>query len=121
MESHPNCAQCNNSSGKMSAKKFNQMFDNTMEMQKQINQKNDQYRLSVLSQEANYQLINKPILQYTIDDYSSGYGTNMSEMMEELVNNKFQVSILTKDNRIFFIGITILIIAVGALILHILL
>ena len=121
MEFKTNCTDCDSDNGKTSEKKFNQVFESTIEMQKYINQQNEQNRLVLISQETTKELINKQILKYTIDDYASGFETNMSGMIDDLVNSELNVSIFTKDNRIFFIGITILIIAIGALMLHILL
>jgi hypothetical protein len=115
MDSQTNCSQCNNTKNNI-----NQIFDSTFEVQKEINKQNEQNRLNILSQEATQELIKKPILQYTIDDYSIGFSTNMLGVMDDLINKEFNISIFTKDNRIFYVGITILIIALSTLILNIL-
>ena len=100
---------------------MNKQFESTMDMQKEINKNNDAERLDKLTNEADMDLLQKPILQYTFDDYVNGFGTNISGLMDDLINKPFSISIFEKDQRIFFLGILLLLIGIGVILLNLIL
>ena len=86
---------------------FNDQFDDTKTLQKEINNVNDENRLTLLSEEANQEFINKHIYKYNFDDYKNGLQVSMFGLLNDTVNMPITTETFTKDNRLFFFGICI--------------
>ena len=95
----------------------NNMFGDTIELQKHTSQQNAQNRLTVLDQEANQQLIIKPLLSYNFTELENGFYNNMTGLMDDLINKPFNINFFTEGNRMFFLGILLLLIVFGIFLL----
>lgn len=109
-----NCTDSNKCKKKVSQK----TFESTIDMQKHINKENEQYRLAILDQEANQELIQKQIYQYNYDDFENGFYNNITGLMDDLMYKPFNTNFFTKDQRVFFMGILLMIIVIGIFVLN---
>ena len=92
---------------------FSDQIDDTRELQNKITELNDQFRLEILSEDANEEIkksILMPIYKYTFEDYVNGMQESMFGLLNDAMNKPIKIETFTKDQRIFFLGILILLI-----------
>ena len=86
----------------------NKEFDDFKDSAKYIGKINSKNILQSLNNNKNKS--KKKYINYTYNDYIVGYGNNMTELLQDLVNKPISVDIFNKDDRLFFLGITILLV-----------
>lgn len=100
-----------NSNNKFDIGKFNDSFEEQKNTKIQINNKIDEHKLQMMGT----QLEEKTIMQSTVSDLLIGIKNTWFYLIDDLLQQRFNVNTFTKENRLFFIGLTIVIIA---MILH---
>ena len=90
-------------------KKFNLQFDKLKADAKEKYKKNQEDRLLKLNTEAN-QPSTTPFYKKNIGQLFIGIKDTWFEILDDVLNKDFSIRIFTKDNRLFFIGLTICII-----------
>ena len=93
-----------NDRNKFDINKFNKVFDEVKEENKSIYKKNDDDRLRVLNQD----IVDKPLYDTTISDIFIGIKSTWFYILDDLLQQKFTLNTFSKDNRLFYIGITLL-------------
>ena len=88
------------------ADKFNQKFQDEKQRIKNLNNITDQNELDKL----NTVILTKPLYNYTFLDIFIGIKDAWFGILDDLLNEQFTFVTLIKDNRLFFIGLTLLII-----------
>lgn len=91
---------------------FNDLFDDTKTLQKEINKINDESRLTLLSEQANQEFTSKPIYKYNFDDYKNGLQESMFGLLNDTINMPITSETFTKNNRLFFFGVCIVLLFV---------
>ena len=94
--------------GKFDIGKFNDSFNKSKDDTKRSNYERDEYRLKMLSQT----LTAKSLSESTISEIIIEIKNTWFYIMDDLLQQKFVISTFTKDNRLFYIGITFVIIAI---------
>ena len=94
--------------GKFDINKFNNSFETTKEQKKLINKEHD----NELLQKLNNNVDNKPLYKNTMSEIIIGIKNSWFYLLDDLIEQKFSIDTFTKDNRLFYIGITLIIIAI---------
>lgn len=89
---------------------FNQKFEQTKELTKEIIKEKDRQRLENLNKETT----ERSITELSVMEILIGIKDTWFELIDDLLQKKFNAVTFTMNNRMFFIGITIIIIAVLA-------
>ncbi len=89
---------------------FNQKFEQTKELTKEIIKEKDRQRLENLNKETT----ERSITELSVMEILIGIKDTWFELIDDLLQKKFNATTFTMNNRMFFIGITIIIIAVLA-------
>ena len=84
----------------------NKEFDNFKDSEKYTVNINSKNRLQLLND--NQKIYKKKYMDYTYNDFIIGYENNMSGLLQDLVNKPISINIFKQDDRLFFLGITIL-------------
>ncbi|ARF09247.1 hypothetical protein Catovirus_2_196 [Catovirus CTV1] len=87
---------------------FNKKFEQEKELVKQLNNQKEKDRLDKLNNANNIQP--KSLYELSVIDILIGIKDSWFEMIDELLQGKFDVITFTKNNRLFYIGITIIVI-----------
>jgi hypothetical protein len=96
-------------SNRFDYKKFNKEFDQMKNTNKQIFAREDEAKLAKL----NADHTKKPsILSLSLFDLLVNLKDSWFDLTDDLLNKKFTMSVITKDNRLFYVGITLLFFAV---------
>ncbi len=90
-------------------KKFNLQFDKLKADSKEKYKKNQEDRLLKLNSEAN-KPSDVPFYKKNIGQLFIGIKDTWFEILDDILDKQFSIKIFTKDNRLFFIGLTICII-----------
>jgi hypothetical protein len=87
--------------------KFNIVFDRKKEIAKEAQRIKDLNKLSALSEET------KPVSPYNLSLFQIIVNTKDAwfNLMDDLLDQRFEIETFTKENRLFYIGITILVFA----------
>lgn len=88
--------------------KFNREFEKTEEEQKQINKEKEEEKLEKLNTP---KVETKKIYQNTLYDILIGIKNTWLGILDDILNFQYNLETLTKNNRLFYIGITLVIIA----------
>lgn len=94
--------------GKFDTKKFNDSFLQLMDKNKQLNRELEDKKLA----ELNNSTITKHLYQSTLSELFSGVKTTWFGLLDDLLEFDFSFNIFTKNNRLFFMGLTFLVIGV---------
>jgi hypothetical protein len=94
-----------NTNGKFDIGIFNTAFNKNKETQKDITKSNSEKRLNTLNMLANQnnEYSNTPIINLFIQIKNSWF-----YLTDDLLQQKFQIETFTKENRLFFIGLTLI-------------
>lgn len=95
---------------------FNQKFEEDKELTKQISKEREKERLDYLSAEKKH----KMVTQLSISEILIGIKDTWFDLIDDLLQGKFNITTFTQDNRLFFIGITIVILVLIIYIFYIL-
>jgi hypothetical protein len=90
------------------SKKFNSEFDKKKEMDKQNSKMLADQRLNKM----NSTTTSKPLYQYTMGEIFIGIKDTWFGIIDDLLLQKFTLDTLTKESRLFFIGLTLLIVGI---------
>ena len=93
-----------NDRNKFDINKFNKVFDETKEETKKYIKVNEETRLHALNQD----IIDKPLYSITISDIFIGIKNTWFYILDDLLQQKFTLNTFSKDNRLFYIGITLI-------------
>lgn len=93
--------------GKFDIGKFNDAFDQQKADQKEATKNNDEYKLRLL----NSDVAPKSLYESTVSDILYGVKNTWFFLLDDLLQQKFTIYTFTRDNRLFFIGITLIVIA----------
>ncbi len=97
-----------NSPKKFDLGKFNKVFDENKEMTKEYQADVDLARLNKLSsQEIKISLYDLSILQILVNTKNTWF-----DLLDDLLEQKFEMATITKENRLFYIGLTILVFSI---------
>lgn len=96
------------SESKFDINKFNLLFDEERVIKQQQQKRIDEQKL----EELNNQIINKKLYQYTLSEIFIGIKDSWFGLLDDLLEFDFTFNIFLKENRLFFFGITFLIIGV---------
>jgi hypothetical protein len=97
-----------NSNKPFDLNKFNIIFDRNKEIQKENQRIKDLNKLNALSQETNkVSLYNLSMYDIIVNAKNAWFG-----LLDDLLNRSFNMQTLTKDNRLFYLGLTIVIFCV---------
>lgn len=94
--------------GKFDINKFNSSFDKTKNDQKLINKQRDDEILHKLNSTTD----SKPLYKSTMSDIIIGIKNTWFYLLDDLLEQKFIFDTFTKENRLFYIGITLILISV---------
>lgn len=94
--------------GKFDLSKFNTGFEREKKEQKELNKDKQNARLNLLNDVVN----NKPIYKQTIGEILIGIKDTWFYLIDDLLQQKFTLDTFTKENRLFYIGITLLIFSI---------
>lgn len=94
-----------NTNGEFDIGKFNTAFDKNKEKQKNIIKSNSEKRLNALTnlELQNNQKSNGPVINLFIEIKNCWF-----YLADDLLQQKFEIETFTKENRLFFIGITLI-------------
>ena len=95
----------NDDSNKFNLRAFNQEFEDDVTKNKIIQQKKDAETLNKL----NNTVYKKPILDNNLFEILIGIKNTWFYLIDDLLNQKFNKNTFTKDNRLFYIGLTLFI------------
>lgn len=87
---------------------FNRDFENQMIAKKEEENKKDMEKLK----EMNKEIYKKKISEMTTGEIIGEWQSSLTGMINDMIHLKFQPEILFSENRLFFIGITLLIIVI---------
>ncbi len=88
--------------------KFNKAFDEDKAKKKIEIEKTEKERLAKLNKPD----VNKPLYQLSVGEIIIGVKNTFFDIIDDLFLGKYDLQIFTKDNRLFFIGITCLLFSV---------
>jgi len=94
--------------------KFNKVFNETKNTNKLTFKKNDEDRLSILNQN----IAGKPLRNMTIFDIFIGIKNTWFFILDDLLQQKFTIDTFSKDNRLFYIGITLIFFGISIYLLN---
>jgi hypothetical protein len=94
--------------GKFDLGKFNDAFAGQKESQKKINNELDSYNLKMLGGD----IVKKSLYQNDMGDIIIGIKNSWFFLMDDLLQQKISTNTFTKDNRLFYLGITFILIAI---------
>lgn len=86
--------------------KFNKVFERNKEITQESQRLNDLNKLNELSQshtQERVSLYNLSIMQIIVNTKDSWFN-----LLDDILDHKFELNTVTKDNRLFYIGLTIL-------------
>lgn len=89
-------------------KKFNKEFEDQLLASKEATKKREEERLKKL----NVVQETKPISELTIAEILIGIKDTWFGIIDDLLNLKFNMTTITSENRLFYIGLTIIIIVI---------
>lgn len=98
---------------------FDEQFKNYKEQHIKRNQTLDEERLKKLSEQATNASSTNTITNYTLSQMMSGIWNSWYGMINDLLNQPFSFDIFVKDNRLFFIGLSLLIVIFIILIIYV--
>jgi hypothetical protein len=84
---------------------FNKDFTDHLKKQRESEKQLDEERLKTLNQE----IYNKRFTEMSMQELMSEWKDSIIGLMNDLLHGRFDVSILFSENRLFFIGCTIVI------------
>ena len=89
--------------------KFNSAFDENKQKQKEINDYNSKIRLEIIKQQdiANNKKINMTIIDFLIKIKDSWF-----YLIDDLLLQNFSINTFTKNNRLFYIGLTFILFSI---------
>jgi len=93
---------------KFDVAKFNKEFEMQKESEKEKIKQKEEEKLRELNKVQG----KKKLYQLTLYDIAIGIKTSLFELLDDLLEQRWSIDILTKNDRLFFIGITIFIIAI---------
>lgn len=94
--------------GKFDINKFNSSFDKSKDDNKLINKEHDNEVLQKLNSFTD----SKPLYKNTISEIIIGIKNTWFYLLDDLLEQKFTFDTFTKENRLFYVGITLVCIAV---------
>jgi hypothetical protein len=94
--------------GKFDINKFNTSFDKSKEDNKLTNKEND----AEILQKLNSFTDSKPLYKNTISEIIIGIKNTWFYLLDDLLEQKFTFDTFTKENRLFYIGITLVCISI---------
>lgn len=92
-------------SKKFDVQEFNKQFELDKEQRKLIAQEKDLQKLRQL----NETIVEKKLYENTVSDIIIGIKNSWFNLLDDLLEQKFSISIFTRENRLFYIGITLII------------
>lgn len=98
------------SDGKFDMGKFNDVFDKEKHNRNQLTKTNENNRLAKLNSLQTYKLLRDS----TISDILFGIKDTWFYLLDDLLQQKFTIDTFIKENRLFFIGVTIIFITLLA-------
>jgi len=110
-ESINNDTYTNSEEGRFNIKQFNKNF----KMEKKILEEEQSIESENLSPSLNSQTIyvnkNQPVWNNSLVDIFRGMGNSCFFLLNDLMGQKYKSEMLTKDNRLFYIGLTLILVA----------
>lgn len=88
--------------------KFNDAFGGQKESRKKINNELENYNLKMIGGD----IIKKSLYQNDMGDIIIGIKNSWFFLMDDLLQQKISTSTFTKDNRLFYLGITFILITI---------
>lgn len=95
------------------AKKFNSEFELEKKISKESAQISDDNKLNLLNKVD----MSKPLLDYTAYDILLGIKNTWFGIIDDALSSRWDINMLTKENRLYFIGITMIIIGITMIII----
>jgi len=87
---------------------FNQKFEESKELTKLLSKEKERQRL----QDLNTEELRKSIVELSTIEILIGIKDTWFELIDDLLQGKFNMETFTKDNRLFYIGVTIILIVI---------
>lgn len=97
------------SNDQFDVKKFNDKFEETVKHRKELAEKAMQEKLNKLNEVNNKK---KEIYQLSVGDTIINTKDALFNILDDMLQFKFKLDTFTKDNRLYYIGITILLICI---------
>jgi uncharacterized membrane protein YcjF (UPF0283 family) len=101
-------AQQDDTNNKFNSKQFNSDFEDQKQAQIELNKQLDEEKLAQMNN------INetKSLTQMTLSDIFIGIKNSWFDLFDDMLSQRFKKDMFTKKNRLYFVGITFLIIGI---------